>query len=52
VRRCLLHEHGVVVAHGSAYGAGGEGMLRVSFASGGDNLSRGLELLRRGLEML
>jgi aspartate aminotransferase len=51
-RRYLLHEHGVVVAHGSAYGTGGEGMLRVSFASGGDNLSRGLELLRRGLEAL
>jgi aspartate aminotransferase len=52
VRRHLLQEYGIVVAHGSAYGAGGEGMLRVSFASGGDNLSRGLELLRRGLEAL
>ena len=42
-------EHGVVVAHGSAYGPGGEGTLRVSFASGGDNLARGLERLRAGL---
>ena len=44
--------HGVVVAHGSAYGPGGEGTLRVSFASGGDNLARGLERLRAGLSAL
>jgi aspartate aminotransferase len=52
VRRHLLHEHGVVVVHGRAYGEGGEGTLRVSFASGGDNLARGLELLRKGLAAL
>ena len=45
-------EHGVVVVHGSAYGAGGEGTLRVSFASGGDTLARGLERLRAGLSRL
>jgi aspartate/methionine/tyrosine aminotransferase len=50
VRKRLLHEQGVVVVHGSAYGAGGEGTLRVSFASGGENLTRGLELVRQGLE--
>jgi len=49
IRQRLLHEHGVVVVHGSAYGAGGEGTLRVSFASGGENLSRGLARLREGL---
>lgn len=49
VRRRLLLEHGVVVAHGSAYGDCGEGFLRVSFASGGDNLIRGLAKLREGL---
>ncbi len=49
VRLHLLEQHGVAVAHGAAYGAGGEGTLRVSFASGGDNLSRGLERLRAGL---
>ena len=32
VRRFLLHEAGVVVIHGSAYGPGGEGTLRVSFS--------------------
>src|SRR5262249_34841481 len=32
VRRRLLHEAGVVVIHGAAYGPGGEGTLRVSFA--------------------
>lgn len=52
VRRRLLHEHGVVVIHGRAYGEVGEGTLRVSFASGGGNLSRGLELLRKGLTSL
>ena len=52
VRRRLLHDHGVVVIHGRAYGEVGEGTLRVSFASGGGNLSRGLELLRKGLESL
>jgi len=52
IRWRLLHEHGVVVVHGRAYGDGGEGTLRVSFASGGDNLARGLELLRKGLAAL
>jgi aspartate/methionine/tyrosine aminotransferase len=52
VRRRLLLDHGVVVAHGSAYGPGGEGTLRVSFASGGDNLARGLARLREGLAAL
>jgi len=49
VRLHLLEQHGVVVAHGSAYGPGGEGTLRVAFASGGDTLTRGLEPLRAGL---
>lgn len=49
LRRRLLHDHGVVVVHGAAYGQGGEGTLRVSFASGGDNLARGLARLREGL---
>lgn len=49
LRRRLLREHGVVVVHGAAYGDGGEGTLRVSFATGGDNLSAGLERLREGL---
>ncbi|MEZ5399556.1 MAG: pyridoxal phosphate-dependent aminotransferase [Bryobacteraceae bacterium] len=52
VRRRLLHDAGVVVAHGAAYGTQGEGFLRVSFASGGDTLARGLELLRQGLQNL
>jgi aspartate aminotransferase len=49
LRRRLLREHGVVVVHGAAYGHGGEGTLRVSFASGGDNLPQGLQRLREGL---
>ena len=43
IRRRLLEEHGVAVVHGSAYGPGGEGLLRVSFGSGGQNLARGLD---------
>ena len=52
VRRRLLDDHGVVVVHGAAYGAGGEGTLRVSFASGGETLAHGLERLREGLARL
>jgi X-X-X-Leu-X-X-Gly heptad repeat protein len=52
VRRRLLHEHGVAVVHGSAYGPGGEGTLRVSFASGGDTLAEGLNRLAEGLARL
>jgi aspartate aminotransferase len=52
IRRRLLHDAGVAVIHGAAYGPGGEGTLRVSFASGGDTLARGLERLRAGLEAL
>jgi aspartate/methionine/tyrosine aminotransferase len=52
IRRRLLQDHGVVVAHGSAYGEGGEGTLRVSFASGGDVLVKGLQRLREGLASL
>jgi aspartate aminotransferase len=49
LRKRLMLDHGVVVVHGAAYGPGGEGTLRVSFASGGENLTRGLDRLREGL---
>jgi aspartate/methionine/tyrosine aminotransferase len=52
VRKFLLRESGVVVIHGAAYGPGGEGTLRVSFAAGGETLERGLERLRDGLSKL
>src|SRR5204863_7853521 len=52
VQRFLLHEAGVVVIHGSAYGAAGEGTLRVSFAGGGKTLEQGLARLRDGLTRL
>jgi len=52
VRRFLLREAGVVVIHGAAYGPGGEGTLRVSFAAGGTALEQGLERLRDGLRRL
>ena len=50
IRRSLLTDHGVVVMHGGAYGDSAEGTLRVSFASGGDNLTRGLQRLANGLK--
>jgi aspartate/methionine/tyrosine aminotransferase len=50
IRRRLLYDAGVAVVHGAAYGPSGEGMLRVSFAAGGEPLVRGLSLLREGLE--
>ena len=49
IRKRLLTEFGIVVVHGAAYGAGGEGTLRVSFASGGEVLERGLSKLRQAL---
>jgi aminotransferase len=49
IRRRLLREQGLVVVHGAAYGRGGEGTLRVSFASGGDALREGLARLKQGL---
>ena len=49
IRKRLLAEFGIVVVHGAAYGAGGEGTLRVSFASGGEVLERGLTKLRQAL---
>jgi aspartate aminotransferase len=52
IRRFLLAEAGVVVLHGSAYGPGGEGFLRVSFAAGGEVLDCGLDRLRTGLLQL
>jgi aspartate/methionine/tyrosine aminotransferase len=52
VRHHLLHEAGVVVIDGAAYGPAGEGTLRVSFAAGGAVLEKGLERLRAGLMQL
>ena len=52
IRRKLLTEFGVVVMHGAAYGTAAEGMLRISFASGGENLAEGLRRLRTGLQTL
>lgn len=49
IRRRLLTDFGVVVVHGSAYGQAAAGTLRVSFASGGENLAAGLTRLREGL---
>ena len=52
IRRRLLNDYGVVVVHGAAYGPAGEGTLRISFATGGDALERGLDRVRAGLSQM
>jgi aspartate/methionine/tyrosine aminotransferase len=41
----LLDEHGVAVVPGSAFGAGAEGLVRVSLCSAEDRLDKGLARL-------
>ena len=43
----LLYEYDVVTAPGSAFGAAGEGYLRLSFANGLDRLEAGLDRIER-----
>ncbi|WP_459191904.1 pyridoxal phosphate-dependent aminotransferase [Halosimplex sp. J119] len=50
VAKRLLADHGVVTAPGSAFGAGGEGHLRLSFANGLDRLEVGLDRLEAMVE--
>ncbi|WP_290818761.1 aminotransferase class I/II-fold pyridoxal phosphate-dependent enzyme [Halovivax sp.] len=45
VAKRLLADHGVVTAPGTAFGAGGEDHLRLSFANGRDRLAAGLDRL-------
>ncbi|WP_436934873.1 pyridoxal phosphate-dependent aminotransferase [Halovenus marina] len=45
IAKRLLTEYGVVTAPGSAFGAGGEGFLRLSFANSMDRLELGLDRL-------
>jgi len=52
IRHRLLHDAGVAVVHGAAYGPSGEGTLRVSFGSGGALLAEGLRRLAAGLAQL
>ena len=46
----LVHEHGVAVAPGSAFGAAGEGALRLCFAQAPERLAVAMERLRAGLQ--
>lgn len=45
--RELLFDHGVVTAPGVGFGPGGEGFLRISFATGLDRLAEGFDRLER-----
>ncbi len=47
--RRLVIEHGVAVAPGVAFGAAGEGWLRICFAQGEARLQRAMQRLRDGL---
>ena len=45
----LVTHHNVAVAPGCAFGAGGEGYLRLCFAQSPDRLARALSRLTEGL---
>ncbi|MDZ7701883.1 MAG: aminotransferase class I/II-fold pyridoxal phosphate-dependent enzyme [Halobacteriales archaeon] len=45
IAKRLLAEHGVVTVPGEGFGPGGEGHLRLSFATGLDRLELGLDRL-------
>jgi aspartate/methionine/tyrosine aminotransferase len=45
----LVAKHGVAVAPGVAFGAAGEGSLRICFAQSPDRLQRAMQRLRDGL---
>jgi aspartate/methionine/tyrosine aminotransferase len=46
----LVHEHGVALAPGSAFGEGGEGYLRLCFAQARPRMERAMQRLRAGLQ--
>ncbi len=48
----LLHEAGVAVLAGSAFGQVGKDNLRLSYANSQENLTRALERMRELLETL
>ncbi|MBI4576237.1 MAG: aminotransferase class I/II-fold pyridoxal phosphate-dependent enzyme, partial [Planctomycetes bacterium] len=48
--RALLEEGGVAVLSGTAFGAGGEGYLRLSYANSVENLREGLRRMSRVIE--
>lgn len=48
----LLQEYGVAVLSGTAFGAAGEGYLRISYAAGLETLEKGLERIRRAAQDL
>jgi aspartate aminotransferase len=50
--RQLVLEHGVAVAPGVAFGASGEGHLRICFAQSEAKLQRAMDRLRSGLRSL
>jgi aspartate/methionine/tyrosine aminotransferase len=48
----LVREHKVAVVPGSIFGQGGEGYVRLSFAAGIEQLTEGIDRIRRGFEAL
>jgi aspartate/methionine/tyrosine aminotransferase len=46
----LVNRHGVAVAPGSAFGAGGEGFLRLCFAQSAPLMAEAMQRLRAGLQ--
>ena len=52
VQRLLLHEYGVACLAGTAFGPGGEGYLRFSYANNQDNIAKALDRLREAFRNL
>jgi len=52
VADALLAEDGVALLAGTAFGAHGEGFLRISFATSMEELAEGLARIKRGVERL
>jgi aspartate/methionine/tyrosine aminotransferase len=48
----LLHEVGIACLPGTAFGSGGEGYLRFSYATSMDIISKAIPLIRQAIERL
>ena len=48
----LLTEQGVVVAPGDAFGAHGEGFVRISYATSIDNIEKGMDRMEKFVKSL
>lgn len=52
LQKLLLHEYGVALLAGTAFGPAGEGYLRLSYANSRENILKGLERMREAFDHL